>query len=265
MKKFVYIIALLLIAGCASQKDRFNLAPCGFDVQITLVKGTRVNFTIVPGDEYAGYFYMVVSSYEPSYEDAPTSFINAQLEWMRDRYKMLSSDADFSGSFADVYCYRGTREIRQTSLVSGTEHKLYVAQVNPVTMELIGEPYVTRFKTLDVEKRDLTFQADYTGDRITITPSDPDAPYILEYENSSLIEYKYFTPGYYFMNLVYMYEDYSFVETIIRKGAVDLAFSDDNEETTYTLMAAGYEGGEIVTDIYTQMFEYHKGSVAPLE
>ena len=269
MKKFVYIIALLLIAGCVSQKDIFTLSPCSFDVRITLVKGSRVNFIINPSDESAGYFYSIVSSYDPSYNDAPMTFISSELEWMKQRYDLLVADADYTVSFADIYCYRGTREMRKTDLVSGTDHKLYVAQVNPVTMELIGEPCMTQFRTLDIEKTDLTFQLDFQGEKLTITPSRPDAAYIWDYENKDLIEYKYYSPKNFFMSLVYMYEDYNFVESITDSGAVEWVFSqEDNdmvEGETCTLTIAGYEGGEVVTDIFTQDFVYHKGNVVPLE
>ena len=49
MRKIIYIAAILLLAGCASTKDKFSPDACSFDINITEVKGTRVKFTITPG------------------------------------------------------------------------------------------------------------------------------------------------------------------------------------------------------------------------
>ena len=59
-----------------------------------------------------------------------------------------------------------------------------------------------------------------------------------------------------------MYEDYDFMGNILSKGPDEWVFSRDDknlrEGSICSLTIAGYEDGEINTNIFAVRFEYHK-------
>lgn len=269
MRKLLYIAAVMLLAGCASQKDRFDPDPTSFEVSITELKGTRVKFTITPGNEYACYCYGILNSYDPSFEESDHTLADMQLGWMTDRFEMMNSDGDFSGSFIDMFCYRGPRSLTVNSLSPDTEHKIIISQVNPETRSIIGEPQIVRFRTKPVLKNaNLTFDISFEGDKVIIIPSDPNATYCWDYESKELIESRYITPNHYFRRLLYLYEDYDFINDVLSKGREEWNFSAEDpdmaEGEICTLAVAGYSDGEINTDITLKDFVYFKGNVRPL-
>jgi len=269
MRKIFYAAAILLLAGCASQKDKFNPDPCSFDIKITELKGTRIKFTITPEDEYACYAFGIVNSYDPRFNGSAAELAEDQINWMNEAYELMSSYGDFSSSFMDIMCYRGPRNLSLDDLVSDTEHKIIFIQVNPQTHSLIGTPQVVQFRTKQVVKNTgLTFDISFEGDKVIIVPSDPDATYYWDYDNKLLIEDRYITPGIYFKKLIYMYEDYDFMNNILSKGRDEWEFAVDDPEMvegeTCTLVVAGYENGEINTDLTILDFIYRKGDITPL-
>lgn len=269
MRKILFIASILLLAGCASTKDKFSPDACSFDIKITEVKGTRVKFTITPQDEYACYAFGILNSYDPSFNEPAKTLAENQIGWMNERYDMMSSDGEYSGSFMDMFCYRGPRSLSKDNLSSDTEHKLIIMQVNPETHSIIGEPVVVQFRTKQVLKNtSLTFDIRFEDDKVIIVPSDLNVTYCWDYENKELIENRYITPNQYFRRLIYMYEDYEFMDNILSKGRDEWEFSAEDpdmvEGETCTLVVAGYENGEINTDLTILDFIYHKGNITPL-
>ena len=69
----------------------------------------------------------------------------------------------------------------------------------------------------------------------------------------------------YFRNLVYMYQDYDFINHLLCNGPSVLDLSQESKKLKdggeYTLLAAGFANGEINTKLYNLMFFYNNGKI----
>ena len=133
---------------------------------------------------------------------------------------------------------------------------------------MVGKPAVTAFRTRDiVMDEDLSVDVSFDGGRMTITPSDPDKPYLWEYENTGLIEREYLTPENFAYQILDLYEDYHFMDQMVYRGAVEWDFYAEDyallEDEDITLMVAGYADGEMNTPLTVVRFFCHKN--APIE
>ena len=260
MKKWIIIAATVLAAlGCT--KDQYT-DPCTFDLKVTRVKGTKVWISITPSNPNAYYAYSLFSELAEGFDQPATVWARQQLDWNKQVYEAWEDMEQNIGTYADVFCYQGAREIKQTFMASGLRHRFVVMQLNPQTRTVIGTPQEVSFTTKDVERSDLTFSVQFDADEVTITPSQPDATYYWDYDSRDLIEDKYFTPSVFFYSVVDLYEDYDFMPNMVSKGEDTYVFSvndkDMKEGEECLLVVAGYAGGEINTtpDIYE--FVYHK-------
>ena len=139
MKRIAFIcLAIALLSGCS--KEKIVSTSCTFDLKIDWVKGTKVQFTVTPGNPDACYCYGVMSADQPQAAWSDTELVEWQLGWITDIYNSLKGTGE-AGSFTDMFCYKGPRTIKQTKLSSGVDFVLLVFQVNPQTKEAIGPLY----------------------------------------------------------------------------------------------------------------------------
>ena len=262
MKRLIIITATVL-AALACTKEQSSTDPCTFEISIPKVKGTKAWFSIKPSNPNAYYAYGVFNELAEDIYDLPVmDLAKINLDWWIDAYKMWEESQENIGTFADVYCYQGEREIKQTGLGMGLEHRLFVVQLDPQTRTIIGTPQDVRFTTKSVEMLPLKFDIEFGADYITITPSDPSATYYWDYDNAEQIERTYFTPQIFYYSVVDLYEDYDFMPNMISKGTETYVFSQNDksleEGERCTLVLAGYANGEINSDSTVYEFVYHK-------
>lgn len=261
MKKIILIAAALLAALSCTKEPSFT-DPCTFEVSVSKVKSSKVWLSIKPSNPKAYYAFGVFSEQADIYDLPVTELAQMNLEWWKTTYDNWKKMEENAGSFADVFCYQQEREIKETGLGAGLEHRCFVAQLNPETRTIIGTPQEVRFTTKSVEMIPLTFDVRFGPDRVTITPSDPSAPYYWDYDSQEVIENKYFTPGIFFYSIVDLYEDYDFMPNMISRGTETYVFSEQDksleEGETCVLVLAGYAGGEINSDRTEYQFVYHK-------
>ena len=253
------VLCLSLLAGC--QKE--ELLPTEIKVKAESVTGSRARFTVAPANSHAYYSYVLVSSNEENYDKPTTSICYDEIKRMEESMQYFEN-----GSFTDIFCYQGNRQLTMKTLASDKDFKFIVFQINPQTHKLIGEPIVCEFHTLPVQQRDLHFQVYFVGDELHITPSDDNLTYFWDYDETEMIYDVHRSASNYLYTLAGMYQEYGFMEYYYYQGPCTWRLSlDDNisDGTEYTLVIAGCEEGEFTTVPTIVKFRYHPDHIDVLE
>ena len=264
MRKFVIAcMALAMMAGCS--KEKLLTEPCSFDIKVNWERGSRVQITVTPANDFAYYSYGVMM--EEDYQRYTESeVLDIQLEWMYNGYFYYTGDDVPSCSFTDMYFFQGERSLRLTPLEPGTDYRFLVFQINPETNKPIGSIHQVPFHTAPVDKSPMNFKLECSGTTFTIIPEDQERTYFWDYELDDTIFELYWTPAYFFTSLIDMYDQYDFLDHLISMGTEEWELPVDDrsirEDEPYTLAISGCDyGGEITSDIYYADFVYHQGYI----
>lgn len=267
MKLLRYILpVILLAAGCS--KDQLALRPCTFEVSVSDIKATKATLSIRPSNKDAWYYYFLASSDDDNFNESDEKLIQEDLDFTHILIEELG-DIFHIGTFMQAFCYKGDRDLPVTLLTSGADHKVFVYQIDPKTEQKMSGHVRFDFHTREVKQSDVTFDIKFSGSTVTITPSDPEAVYFWEYENSDYILNDYFSPRLYLYRIMDMYVNYGFFDSVTSKGTDTWDFDtmdDEMEEGEIcSLVIAGVDpDGEFTTSVTCIDFEYHKGKVAPI-
>ena len=265
MKRILILIcSVLALAGCTSKEAR----PSEFLLDMTYVGGSRARLTISAKNPSAYYVVGLVSANSENYNMEDVDMVQYDLDEIEDSYSHFD-EYGIEGSYLDVFCYQGSRQVSFTSLMDDVDFKCYVCQIHPKTRKMIGAPVVRSFHTKPVPQRDMHFEVTFGHDSVTIVPSDTEHTYFWDYEETKSIYEDYYSPYYYAYALVGMYSEYGFSDTILSKGTETWEFSlQDNtikDEGDYTLVVLGCEDGEFTTEALEIRFTYNKGEITVLE
>lgn len=254
--------ALLLLGGCTA-KEVLITEPVSLDLKIEQVKGSKIVFTVTPGNPDACYAVSVLPANLAEYDMPDREMALYLLSIGADTFRNRKQGGAYEGSFADMWCFRGTRTHRATHLDSDTDHRLLVFQVNPSTQTLIGNVIGLTVRTKPVQMRELSFSYKLNGSMLTITPSDPELHYYWDYDRESRVYGNYNWPYGYFYSLVDMYDQYGFVDKVYSQGPEDYDFSGDwlKDGETYLLTAGACEDGEITSRVSALTLLYKDGKM----
>ena len=259
-RQFILIVlSLFLLAGCHKEE----LLPTEIKVKAESVTGSRARITVAPVNSRAYYSYAIVSRNEENFDASPVSICYDEIQFMEDCLQYFDG-----GSFTDIFCYQGNRQLSMKTLASDMDFKFIVFQINPKTHDLIGEPVVIEFHTKPVPQRDLHFQVDFVADELHITPSDDNLTYFWEYDETEQIYGTYRSAYNYLYTLAGMYQEYGFMDYYYYKGECNwiLSLEDNmNAGTEYTLVIAGCEEGEFTTETTIVKFRYYPDHIEVLE
>ena len=267
MRKVLYIAVAACGLFACTRKEIIVSEPCNFTVTLEEVRGTKVKAKVVPQNRDAAYVLSVISSYDPSFDNTPEALAADQVSIMKEVYSRERE----AGNFSDQFCFRGERTLKYQGLVSDTDHKLLLLQINPKEQSMVGKPLVVPFHTLPVERdTDLTFDVRFQDGKMTIVPSDPDKTFYWEYDNTRVIEDEFIAPGVFLYKVINLYEDYDFMLHLLDKGTQEWDFyAQDNEiqdDEDLTVMIVGYDNGEMTTEVTSVRFICHRdGPIEVLE
>lgn len=253
------VLSLFLLTGC----QKGELLPTEIKVEAESIDGTRARFTLAPANSRAYYSYVLVGSNDENFDKPAIDLCYDEIQRMEE-----SMDYFDNGSFTDIFCYQGNRQLTMKTLVSDKDYKFIVFQINPKNHEVIGEPVVSEFHTRPVTQRDLHFEVDFVGDELHITPSDDNLSYFWEYDEKEMIYDVYRSAYNYLYTLAGMYQEYGFMEYYYTTGPTVWFLSlEDNisDGTVYTLVIAGCEEGEFTTAPTIVTFRYHPDHIDVLE
>ena len=248
---------LLLLLSC---QDRMTVRESEFRVEVTSVSGTVIRITVAAMNPKAYYCYTVVGENEPLFNASTEDIIAEDLKNMDLNYPYFA-DVGKNGSYTDIFCYRGSRQFNLVDRAPDSDIKFVLYQFHPQKHTPIGEPVVKVIHTKPVPERNLSFEVSITGEKITVTPSDPSLPYIWDYDNNEYIKDTYYLHKNYLQNLVNMYDEYGFLESEISKGPEEWNFADDTHlkaSEEYALVIGGCENGGFTTPVMYTVFRYNK-------
>lgn len=260
------VVAGLLLCACMG-KEKGSVKPTTFGVSVEEVHGTSVEFTIHPEDEQAWYAYTILNEYyEIAYNWDDKAVADNEFEVMRNSYEYYYQEqVNNTASFSDIFCYKGTRRFTEKFLVPDTDYRIVVFQLDPYKRAVTGGTCSEYLRTREVEYSDATFDIRFSGDTLRIIPSDASVTYFWDCNESIFVEEDFGGQDYYFRMLVYMYQEYNFMENLLHRGTLEWVFSRDDksikENDRRAVMVAGYADGEINTPLTTATFIYHRDGI----
>lgn len=263
MRNAIFIAACtLLLAGCTA-KEIMVTEPVQLNFEIQEVKASKVIFKMDPVNPDACYTYGLCHSSVEEYNLPDKQLAQYFLDTKKENYEIVVKESGSLASFVDISCFRGSRTLRITELASDADFKLVVFQINPKTLEIVGDVICTPIHTLPIEKKDLSFTFQTHGDVMTIIPSDPDCIYYWDYDPTDRIYDDYFTPHGFFYHLLDMFDEYGFMDEVYSKGAEEYDFGKDRLQVgkEYIIVAGACKDGELVSELQVMSFVYVKGKI----
>ncbi|MBO4455330.1 MAG: hypothetical protein J5759_02685 [Bacteroidales bacterium] len=271
MKRLLlYILACILLTACYGI-EKGSVKPTTFSVSINEVHGTSTTFTIYPGDENAWYAYTILSEYvSSSFSMSEEEIAKNELSYMLMSYNnYFVQQENNTARFSDIFCYQGTRDFTERFLIPDSSYRIVVFQIDPYKKVLLNRFCSVELKTKGTVYSDLSFDLSFSADTLRIIPSEPDATYFWDCEDTSNILDDYGDVNYYFRSLIYLYQDYQFIGNLLHTGTLEWVFSRDDKSIKdgdrRTIMVAGYADGELNTPITSVSIVYHKDSVEIIE
>ena len=249
--------------------DRAPLQDVEFGLDVD-VKGAEVKLNVQP-ENWDGYYLVKIVDYNNEfYVGEGVTFGEDYMNAISDEWiDVYSSNLSAGYSMQDILdniCYKGdmTLEFALESYV------LYSALVYPVAehdgfVQVVGEPSYINFSTEEVGQSDMDINIEVTNcyvrvADIKITPSNPDESWLLlitptsylpaGYDDETLLDYALGE---------FVYYTYEF------KGEMTTHMNTLYPDTEYIIVAFGYSGGVVTTDVCSKVFKTQQEGVCELE
>ncbi len=249
--------------------DRAPLQDVAFDIDVA-VKGADVEFDI-KSDNWDGYYLVkIVNANDELYVDEEVTFDNDYMATISDEWvSVYSSNLSAGHSMQDILdnvCFKGD-VVLNYSLDS---YVLYSVLVYPVAeydgfVQVVGKPSYLNFSTEEVQQSDMDINIEVSNCYVRvadlkITPSNPDESYLLMitpteylpvgYDDRTLLEYALGDFYYYTYNF---------------KGEITTHLNTLYPDKEYIVVAFGYSGGVVTTDVCSKIFKTQKEGKCELE
>ena len=249
--------------------DRAPLQDVEFGLDVE-VKGAEVKLNVQP-ENWDGYYLVKIVDYNNElYVGEGVTFGEDYMNAISDEWVgVYSSNLSAGHSMQDILdniCYKGdmTLEFALESYV------LYSALVYPVAehdgfVQVVGEPSYINFSTEEVGQSDMDINIEVTNcyvrvADIKITPSNPDESWLLlitptsylpaGYDDETLLDYALGE---------FVYYTYEF------KGEMTTHMNTLYPDTEYIIVAFGYSGGVVTTDVCSKVFKTQQEGECELE
>ena len=249
--------------------DRAPLQDVEFGLDVE-VKGAEVKLNVQP-ENWDGYYLVKIVDYNNElYVGEGVTFGEDYMNAISDEWiDVYSSNLSAGYSMQDILdniCYKGdmTLEFALESYV------LYSVLVYPVAehdgfVQVVGEPSYINFSTEEVGQSDMDINIEVTNcyvrvADIKITPSNPDESWLLlitptsylpaDYDDETLLDYALGE---------FVYYTYEF------KGEMTTHMNTLYPDTEYIIVAFGYSGGVVTTDVCSKVFKTQQEGVCELE
>ena len=249
--------------------DRAPLQDVEFGLDVE-VKGAEVKLNVEP-ENWDGYYLVKIVDYNNElYVGEGVTFGEDYMNAISDEWvNVYSSNLKAGHTMEDILdniCYKGdmTLEFALESYV------LYSALVYPVAehdgfVQVVGEPSYINFSTEEVGQSDMDINIEVTNcyvrvADIKITPSNPDESWLLlitptsylpdGYDDETLLDYALGE---------FVYYTYEF------KGEMTTHMNTLYPDTEYVIVAFGYSGGVVTTDVCSKVFKTQKEGKCELE
>ncbi len=257
------------IAWTIIQPEYAPLQDVTFDIDVA-VKGADVEFDI-KSDNWDGYYLVkVVDANNELYPDEGVEFGDEYMATLADEWvNVYSSNLSAGHSMQDILdnvCFKGDN-VLSYSLDS---YVLYSVLVYPVAeydgfVQVVGKPSYFNFSTEEVQQSDMDINIEVSNCYVRvcdlrITPSNPDETYLflitpteylpVGYDDETLLSYALGDFYYYTYNF---------------KGEMTTHLNTLYPDKEYIVIAFGYSGGVVTTDVCTKLFKTQPEGECELE
>lgn len=249
--------------------DRAPLQDVEFGLDVE-VKGAEVKLNVQP-ENWDGYYLVKIVDYNNEfYVGEGVTFGEDYMNAISDEWvDVYSSNLSAGYSMQDILdniCYKGDMAL-EFALES---YVLYSALVYPVAeydgfVQVVGEPSYINFSTEEVGQSDMAFDIEVTNCYVRvadlrITPSNPDESYLM-----MITPTEYLPEGYDDRTLLdyalgdFYYYTYNF------KGEITTHLNTLYPDKEYIIVAFGYSGGVVTTDVCSKIFKTQQEGKCELE
>ena len=257
------------IAWTIIEPERAPLQEVAFDVNVD-VSGADIEIDIKSND-WDGYYLVKIVDYNNElYPGEGVEFGDDYMAALSDEWvDVYSSNLSAGHSMQDILdnvCFKGDN-VLSYSLDS---YVLYSVLVYPVAeydgfVQVVGKPSYFNFSTEEVQQSDMDINIEVSNCYVRvcdlrITPSNPEEAYLFlitpteylpaDYDDETLLRYALGDFYYYTYNF---------------KGEMTTHLNTLYPDKEYIVIAFGYSGGVVTTDVCTKLFKTQKEGVCELE
>lgn len=234
------------------------------------VNGAEIELSVEPENWDGYYLVKFVDANSDLYLGGEAVVDEAYMKVLADEW-IAVCDSNLKGGHTleqvlENVCYKGN-ELIETQLSS---YALYTALVYPVAeydgyVQVVAEPTFMNFSTEEVQQSDMDINIEVSNCyvRVTdlkITPTNPDETYIL------LITPTSYLPAGYTNDTLLDYALGQFASyTYEFKGEITTHLNTLYPNTEYIVVAFGYSGGVVTTDVCSKVFKTEKEGECELE
>ena len=257
------------IAWTTIQPDYAPLQDVAFDLDVK-VSGADVELDIETNGWDGYYLVKIVDANDELYVGEGVEFNDDYMKIIADEW-IAACSSNLSGghpieNILEQICYKGDIALG----LSLDSYVLYSALVYPVEeydgfVQVVGKPSYINFSTEEVGKSDMDINIEVSNCYVRvadlkITPSNPDEAWVLLITPTS-----YLPAGYDDQTLLdYALGEFSYY-TYDFKGEVTTHLNTLYPNTEYIVVAFGYSGGVVTTDVCSQIFKTQKEGVCELK
>ncbi len=233
------------------------------DVDFTLdcdINGAEVTLNIEPQNWDGYYLVKFVDSNNELYVQDESVFTDDYMKIIADEWIWVyDGNLGYGFSMEDILnntCYKGSQSIN----VELASYTLYSALVYPVAeydgfVQVVGKPSYINFSTEEVQQSDMDINIEVTNcyvrvADIRLTPSEPDTQYMMLVTQTSYLPEDYDDD--YLLDQIFGEWSYA---AFTFKGEMTSHLNTLYPDTEYLIVAFGYSGGVVTTDICKKIFK----------
>jgi len=261
MKKILLVLSVILSLAVSCRKVDFVIGDNPFTIEVKNIYARAVWVDILPENNDFYFYYDIVSLNDFSEFDSDADFVSYVDGQNREMYDILV-EYGYTDPFEELMLYRSAilepYYGNDVLLEPETDYYLYAFAYDK-NLNAIGTLHKVKFRTPKEVHSENTFTVVLNGDYITVTPSNDDQ-YLFDFATEKeLKELYYGMPEYYFSQMIDVYEQYGFMDSMVSQGEdtdylFDYYTTIDDGEKIY-VMVAGYDHG-LTTDVSIHEFTY---------
>ena len=253
----------LIVPDYAPLQDvDFNLTP--------EINGAEVRLNIEPQNWGGYYLVKFVDANNELYAQDESVFTDDYMKIIADEWiEVYDGNLDYGFSMEDILnntCLKGNQSVD----VELTSYTLYSALVYPVAeydgfVQVVGKPSYVNFSTEEVQQSAMDINIEVTNcyvrvADIRLTPSELDTQYMMLVTQTSYLPADY--DDEYLLEMIFGEWNYA---AFTFKGEMTSHLNTLYPDTEYLIVAFGYSGGVVTTDVCKKTFKTQPEGVCELE
>lgn len=259
------VCCTLLLTSCdpnpvEKPEEKQEKEPVAFTIAVTDIATTGATVSVTPANKNVLYYFDVLQAvvWDDGYTDAQIA--DLLLEEMHEDYEANKDDyLEYYGitNLAEAYLSQGDDAFTFTTLSASTSYYAIAFAIDTTTMKVISELVKEPFTTTEVVPSDnqISFSQDAADKTLINITTTNDDPYIWTYVSTAELATDYNGDAQaVWAEYVELLNAYGLLDWVLSYGSEEFYttdyFTDIAEVGDYTLIAAGYNGGQ-TTEIFT--------------